>query len=271
MSLKLADQDTLFAALGIQNDQESRTHVCALLAVFLAEEGVTIVEERLDTTRFRETLRFDLCNPSTSRLGMQVQPLFRKDPHRCIEALFQLACHIKRQPLFYRRVDISPVMLFPRVSVNGIPDSDLRVHRAAWPPQPMFGFRLRDLLAKTGKRRVISADEKWIDATCLDLDLLVNGLSKSECHGFDPARDDILWTREDPSFFKELQHGFRLPSEEVVTRDNFQNLIEGAIAGCHDRGVPRWPQQIFGRCKIHFIIRPHDQVRGSGTLFEYPL
>lgn len=265
MSLRLATQDEIFTAIGVQNDQEARTHLCAILAVFLAEEGITVVEQRLDTTRFRETLRLDLCNPEKPRLGLHVQPLFRQDGHRCIEALFQLACHVKRQPLFYRRVDMNPVMLFPRVSVNGVPDSDLRVHRAAWPQQPMYGFRLQDLLVQPANgRRVISADERWIDITCLDYDRLVNGLSAQRCHRFDPEREDILCTRENPSFFREAQHARRLPGEEVVTRENFQDVVERAIAGDHGRVVPRWPAEVFARARIFLLIRPREQVCGSG-------
>lgn len=267
MSIKLATKTELFTALGIQTDQEARTHLCAILAVFLAEEGITAPTEHTDTARFRETLRQDLCNPRTSRLGQQVEPLFRQNSHKCIETLFQLACHVKRHPLFYRRLDIAPVLLFPRAAVNGVPDSDLRVHRAAWPVRPMFGFRLRDLLLRPDPaRRVMSADEKWVDGSCLDFDLLVKSLAARHCHRFDPAGEDILWSKEDPSFFQEAHHAARLPGEEVVTRENFHEVVENAIAGCHEV-MPRWPMQIFTRCRIYFVIRPHAQVRGSGMCF----
>lgn len=266
MSLKLASEDELFAALRVRNNQEARTHLCAILAVFLAEEGITIVEEYLDTARFRETLRMDLRNPSTSRLGMHVMPLFRQDSHMCIEVLFQLTCHIKRRPLFYRRRDISPALLFPRIPINGIPDSDLRVSRAAWPPSSVFGCRLQDLLTQPDTpRRVVSADKKWVDQSCLSFEMLVKGLSAHNCHRFDPAREDILWSKEDPSLFQKSHHRRRLPGEEVLTRENFHDVVEKAITGCFYGVLPRWPMQVFTRSKIYFVIRPREQVCRSGT------
>ena len=264
MPYKLASKEIIFAGLGITTDQEACRHICAILGVFLTEEGVTDPEHALNRQRFRETLRIDITSPNASRLGVSVQPLFRKDPDKCIEALYQLACYVKKNPSFYRRIDMSPVVLFPRITINGIPNSDLHINRASWPRKPMYGYRLQDLLQREGNRRMISADEKWIDRTCLSFNMLLSGLTHPNFHAFDPHQEALLWSRDDPASFTRSQHGHRLPGEEIVTRENYFGILENAIGEFYDGHTPRWPTPVTRRPKIFFIIRPRDQLRESG-------